>query len=72
METKKERKIDKKPLYQPPSTKKWEAALEKAKQEKEVKEKLLREKEKEENERLLKKNKVIFLYLYQYNLKNIL
>ena len=56
---KKEKKIDNKPAYQPSSTKKWEAAVEKSKKEREMKENLQREKEKEEQERLNKKNKVI-------------
>lgn len=55
----KEKAIDtSKPVYQPPSTKKWEAALEKAKNEREVKENAQREKEKQEFERQQKKNKV--------------
>lgn len=50
--------MDEKPAYQPPSTKKWEAALEKAKEEREMKEIQQREREKLEKERLAKSNKV--------------
>ena len=56
---KKEKTIDTtKPVYQPPSTKKWESALEKAKNEREIKENAQREKQKQELERQQKYNKV--------------
>lgn len=60
---KKERKIDmSKPVHQPPATKKWEAAVEKAKLEREEKENFQREKEKQDQERLMKKNKVLIKF----------
>lgn len=61
--SRKEFKMDEKPAYQPPSTKKWEAALEKAKEEREMKEIQQREREKQEKERLAKSNKVPLIIL---------
>lgn len=54
------KKDSEKPVYQPPSTKKWEAALERTKIEREKRENLLREKEKQDLERQTKAKKVKF------------